>query len=354
MQCKNVLTFKIIHNNPSDTSVTEIKYDFSIGSLNVRGINEDKKRTSVFKWAKDKKFDIIFLQECYCSPEIEQKWRMEWDGQIIFSHGSKHSKGVMVMFRKNLDVKLLDQKIDLNGRYIICKLELQGTLFSCVNLYAPNTMQNKQIFFNDISQAFEDLNILPNEKLIIAGDWNSIQDIEWDKKGGNLKAIETVTESMKELIGNFELIDIWRLMHPETKRYTYRQKNPIIQSRLDYFYITNEVQDYVYKTDIIPSVWSDHSCITIYIKHLTERERGNGHWKFNSSLLKDAKYTKDMEENLTKWINDFNVMENKHIAWELLKYHIRKFTITFSSIKKWTELNGKLTWKSNSNSLRAN
>ena len=125
---------------------------------------------------------------------------MEWGGKILFAHGSKHSKGVMVMFRKNLDVKLLDQKVDLNGRYIICKLELQGTLFSCVNLYAPNTMQNKQIFFNDISQTFEDLNILPSDKLIIAGDWNSIQDTELDKKGGNLKATETVTESMKAIL----------------------------------------------------------------------------------------------------------------------------------------------------------
>ena len=91
---------------------------------------------------------------------------------------------------------------------------------------------------------------------------------------------------------------------------------------------------YIYKTDIIPSVWSNHSCITIYIKHLSEKERGNGHWKFNSSLLKDAKYTANMEENLIKWVDEFNVMENKHIAWDLLKYHIGKFTITFSSIKK--------------------
>ena len=45
--------------------------DFIVGSLNVRGINNKIKRTGVFEWALSKKFDVVLLQECYCSKDIE-------------------------------------------------------------------------------------------------------------------------------------------------------------------------------------------------------------------------------------------------------------------------------------------
>ena len=50
---------------------SETKCDVTVGSLNVRGINNVMKRESVFKWAKKKKIDILFLQETYSSVENE-------------------------------------------------------------------------------------------------------------------------------------------------------------------------------------------------------------------------------------------------------------------------------------------
>ena len=57
------MSHNIINENNTDTG--KIDYDLSIGSLNIRGINNDIKRNAVFKWAKLKNFDILFLQECY-------------------------------------------------------------------------------------------------------------------------------------------------------------------------------------------------------------------------------------------------------------------------------------------------
>ena len=312
----------------------QINYDFSIGSLNARGLNNMTKRNAVFSWAKKHKFDMVFLQECYCSPEIENTWRQEWDGDIIFSHGSKHSKGTIIMFHKKLDFKIIKTEVDVDGRYVLCQLEIQGETFVCLNIYAPNTMHEKQPFFSKLMNTLQNLNVSSSDKIIIAGDWNSIQDVEFDKKGGNVNAGETVTESMNDLVNFMELADIWRVINPTTKRFTFRQKKPLIQSRLDYFYISHELQDYVYRADIIPSIWSDHSGILIEIKHLPEVERGKGHWKFNNSLLKDDKYVKDMTENLNEWLGQYHKMKDKRVIWELLKYHIRKFTMTFSSVKK--------------------
>ena len=41
-----------------------------------------------------------------------------------------------------------------------------------------------------------------------------------------------------------------------------------------------------------------------------------------------------MSENLTNWLQEYNNMEDKRVVWELIKYHIRNFTMTYSSIKK--------------------
>ena len=84
-------------------STVKIKYDFAIGSLNARGLNNNIKRNSIFTWAKKNRFDILFLQECYCSQEIEKDWTNEWNGEILFSHGSKHGKGTMILFNNTLD-----------------------------------------------------------------------------------------------------------------------------------------------------------------------------------------------------------------------------------------------------------
>ena len=81
--------------------------DFIMGSLNVRGINNKIKRRGVFEWATCKDIDILMLQECYCSKSNVTEWSDEWKGKFIFSHGSKHSRGTIVLFRKGFDMEIV-------------------------------------------------------------------------------------------------------------------------------------------------------------------------------------------------------------------------------------------------------
>ena len=80
------------------------------------------------------------------------------------------------------------------------------------------------------------------------------------KKGGQQK-VEAIPNNLKRLIERYELLDIWRIQHPDLSRFTYRQKTPLIQSRLDFFLVSNILEDLIVSTEIIPSVWSDHSAI---------------------------------------------------------------------------------------------
>ena len=197
----------------------------------------------------------------------------------------------MILFKVGFDVKILSSKEDLQGRYIIAKLEIQGEVFVIVNIYAPNKITEKDLFFQNISSEFEKYDITLSDKLILGGDWNSILDINLDKKGGNKNIINTKPKKLSELTTLYELKDIWRILNPAIERYTFRQKNPLVQTRLDYFLISNNMQDLIVKTDIIHSIRSDHSAISMHIKHIQEEARGSGHWKFNSSLITDVAYT---------------------------------------------------------------
>ena len=183
------------------------------------------------------------MQECYCCENIETEWADEWGGSCLFSHGSKHSKGTMMLFKQGFDISIVKENIDLNGRYIIIEAIIQGENYTLVNIYAPNTMHDKQLFFEELSNRLDFMNIDVNRNIILVGDWNSIQKCETDKKGGNEHVIDTFVRSMTELLGQYDLVDIWRHRNPNLKRYTYRRKTPLILSRLDYFMISNSLQD---------------------------------------------------------------------------------------------------------------
>ena len=66
---------------------------------------------------------------------------------------------------------------------------------------------------------------------------------------------------LEDIYLEHDLLDIWRVRHPKEKRFTWRQKTPIIQRRLDFWLISDGLQDDVVSVDIKPSVKSNHSAI---------------------------------------------------------------------------------------------
>ena len=93
-------------------------------------------------------------------------------------------------------------------------------------------------------------------------------------------------------------------------------------------------------TDIIPSIWSDHSCILLQINHFENSEKGSGYWKMNNSLLKDNEYVAQMNSKLIEWKEELGTLQvkDKRVQWELIKYNIRKFTMSYSSVKKTRQI----------------
>ena len=211
--------------------------DFDILSLNVKGFGDKNKCISVLRWLKKRKHKIIFIQEAHCCKDVEKIWKREWEGNMIFSHGTTNSRGCMVLLSSYLDYSINSTKVDSNGRFIIINVQINGRNYNLINVYLPNTETEQVKFFKDFSAVLKKENIATDDNLIIGGDWNLVKDIVLDKSGGLVNLKQKAITAQRELMSSLELHDIWRIKNPNTKRYTWRQKNPFIQCRLDYFFL---------------------------------------------------------------------------------------------------------------------
>ena len=103
----------------------------------------------------------------------------------------------------------------------------------------------------------------------------------------------------------------------------------IINRRLDYIFILNNLQEFSNGTDIIPAFKTDNSSVLVTISNYNFLKRGQGLWKFNNSLMNDETFTNTF--NIQNMINKPNTKTslNNQLKWDLLKYGIRRFTISY-------------------------
>ena len=90
-----------------------------------------------------------------------------------------------------------------------------------------------------------------------------ILDLDKDKKGGRYKTYTRSVKTFKEFIAKLDLIDAWRVLNPNTLRYTWRWKKPEIQCRLDFVLASQSLMCNITHADIMMGFKTDHSLITI-------------------------------------------------------------------------------------------
>ncbi|RMX38950.1 hypothetical protein pdam_00016410 [Pocillopora damicornis] len=161
-----------------------------------------------------KKSRFVFLQETHSREESEEQGRNEWCGNIYHSHGSPNFCGVMGLIGNRLHCTSHKAIADPSGQGVSL---LQRENFNCSL----------------------------NPKL--------------DKKGGVIVPRKMLIDSLECLQNKLDLVDIWTIKNPRTKSYTWSQRLPQIFSRLDYWLVSTNLQDFVISTDITPAIKTDHA-----------------------------------------------------------------------------------------------
>ena len=180
----------------------------------------------------------------------------------------------------------------------------------------------------------KDIDNISDKKIILGGDLNLVFDCNLEACGGNPVLKKKSLTKFIEIKESLNLCDISRIRNPKFKRYTFRQNHSsgFIQRRLDYFFVSNVLQERVKKTDILASFATDHSPILFSLNQMSEFSHGKGLWKFNKSLLLNKEYVEKIKEHILLTIKmlDNDDLRDEQVRWEYLKYEIRKFTIRFS------------------------
>ena len=114
---------------------------------------------------------------------MENKWKKQWKGETFFSHGTNHSRGVIILVKDQLDFKLQSLKVDSQGRYVLLEALIQDSPF------APNKCAEQCDFFNKISEELKSSLTLADSSFVIGGDFNVIfqQDLKLMEAGVSRK-----------------------------------------------------------------------------------------------------------------------------------------------------------------------
>ena len=299
-------------------------------SLNVRGIRDNVKRRSIFSYLKDQNALFYFLQETFSDINDEALWKNEWGGEIIFSHGSHHSKGVCILIAPSLQLKIDYTYKNNSGRIVLINTTLKSLKLTLCNIYAPNGQSEQLEFIQELNWCLIDKSELTT--LIVVGDWNYSLSKK-DKTGGAPWKATDYRNLILTTMEMLDLVDIQRAKYPKLRKYSYESKSLGVKSRKDFFFIAKNLEKYVKTCAIVPAIAPDHKAVQISLSWPKETSRGPGFWKFNNTLLTDESYVNTVRSVYAQTCELRSQIEDKRLFWELLKMEIRAATITFAKRK---------------------
>ena len=238
---------------------------------------------------------------------------------------------MFVSFSVNNNINFQIQKTfcDPEGRFIICDI-IEQFCITLTSIYAPNN--DNPGFFKHV---FEQLQLFKCEELIIGGDYNLVLDINKDKKGGLAKTHHKSVKAIRDHMNELDLVDVWRTLNEDERRYTWRRKNPEVHCRFDFFLASQTLLGNITIAEIVPGYKTDHSMITLNIS-LHSNRRGTELCRLNTSLLTESDYVNQIIAQIEYVKQDYRGENsiNPALLWEMVKLKIREKTISYAVEKK--------------------
>ena len=291
----------------------------------TRGLGDFTKRRTIFRALHERLTNNAFVQETHSTNNNYKKLRNEWGGKAYFDHSTSNSKGVAIFCDRNLDFELKSVEKSGEGRWIILDTKIKGKEVAMINVYAPN--EDDPLFFATL---FNKIQKIHADLVIVGGDLNVTLDNQKDRKSFR-SSVKDLTKSAKKInsfLEEREWCDVWRVLNPDELQFTWKRKDPLIMSRLDYFMVPYENLNSIGDCQIVNGVLSDHHFVEMTIL-VNDQIQGRGYWKFNTSLLKNKEYVEQVNEIIDKSLFTHR-FKDPCIRWEILKIEVTTFSQSFS------------------------
>ena len=262
----------------------------SIISFNCQGIRNKGKRYDVINYLQNTGAKIICLQDTHLIQTDMATLKNDWNGNIYLNGSKTNARGVAILISNSLEYKITHTEMDAVGNMLLLDITVCNIKIRLLNIYGPNT--DDPNFFVEMEKY---LSKHDQSYIIWCGDFNLTLNPKLDSY--NYVTINNPRSRtiLLDIINRLNLADAYRYFHPISKRFTWRRRNPLKQSRLDYFLISSPLTDLISNIEIRAGYKSDHSILYMSIL-INKFERGKGVWKFNTELLKDESYLKLVKE----------------------------------------------------------
>ena len=190
-----------------------------------------------------------------------------------------------------------------------------------ISIYGPN--EDNPQFYKDLE---EQMKKLPIDNIVIGGDFNFVVNRKEDSNyfhDNNCNAREQFLNTMEK----YEMVDLWRHLHPSERQYTWLKRNPIKFGRLDMFFISDHLLSHTSECRILSGYRTDHSIVSFSLKD-SDDERGSYLWKFNESLLNDNDYIQVITDSVTEVVSQYAIpVYSTSFLTDPSKYEQVQFTI---------------------------
>lgn len=179
----------------------------------------------------------------------------EWDSKIfIMPHidlGEK--RGVAILIPNKVGFEFTGEHKDKEGRFVLVKGKMEQEDVTLCNIYAPPGSSTG--FFKEI------FSLIAAESVgtcICAGDFNLLLHPKWDTTSRDRRGTK-LEKQVKTMLSELGLIDIWRYLHKNERKFTFYSARHIMHSRIDYFFTFSKDLHRVKDCIIGQRDLSDHS-----------------------------------------------------------------------------------------------
>jgi exonuclease III len=175
--------------------------------------------------------------------------------------------------------------------------EEEGQGLDIINVYSPNNEKEKVEFYKTVKDKIVQCKDLDNT--ILLGDFNFVKSElnQFLRQGNAMNIINEFDKIRKRL----NLIDRWRVQHPEEKYYMYINES---MSRIDKIYMNKEIYSLAYNWYISnPGKIRDHQMVIIEILKKDLLFIGKRVWRLNINMIEDKKFHAIAEKTMMKYAN---------------------------------------------------
>ena len=110
--------------------------------------------------------------------------------------------------------------------------------------------------------------------------------------------INKETQALNNTLNKMDLIDIYRTFHPKTTEYTFFSRAHGTFSRIDHILGHKSSLGKFKKTEIISSIFYDHSAMTLDINYRKKYVRNKNTWRLNNTLHNNQEITEEIKEEI--------------------------------------------------------